>query len=126
MNRIDKTVVFQPLGEAELNRILDLELEIVRRRILESAAAPFVFSLNQAAREFLLREGTDPRYGARHLRRAIDRHLVSPLSSLIASDQARRGDRISIDFDSGAERLLFLRTARGLPEAGAEGLSAAA
>jgi ATP-dependent Clp protease ATP-binding subunit ClpA len=126
MNRIDKTVVFKPLGDAELNRILDLELEIVRQRILDSSAAPFAFSLTPPAREFLLREGTDLRYGARHLKRAIDRHLVSPLSNLIASDQTRRGDRISIDFDAGMERLLFFRMARGLPEAGAESLSAAA
>jgi len=118
MNRIDKTVVFKPLGEAELNLILDLELEIVRRRILDSSAAPFAFSLTQPAREFLLREGTDPRYGARHLKRAIDRHLVSPLSSLIASGQAHGGDRISIDFDAGTAPLLFFRTPRGLPEAG--------
>src|SRR6202161_619497 len=81
MNRIDKTVVFRPLGEAELRRILTLELNMVQQRVFSSATgAPFVFSLTDAAKEFLLREGTDMKYGARHLKRAIERNLVHPLS----------------------------------------------
>src|SRR5262249_27133333 len=88
MNRIDKTVVFRPLGEPELRKILGLELNIVQQRIFSSSnGAPFVFSLTDPAREFLLREGTDLKYGARHLKRAIDRHLVHPLSNLIATEQ---------------------------------------
>src|ERR1035437_10067120 len=93
MNRIDKTVVFQPLGAPELRKILTLELNMVQQRIFNTAsAAPFVFTLTEKARDFLLLEGTDMKYGARHLKRAVDRHLVHPMSNLIAPAQGRGGD----------------------------------
>jgi len=112
MNRIDKTVVFNPLGEPELRKILGLELNIVQQRIFNSAAgAPFVLSLSDPAKEFLLREGTDLKYGARHLKRAIDRGLVHPLSNLIASDQVHGGDLIRVDFDAEAGELVFVKEA---------------
>ena len=60
---------------------------------------PFVFSVTPEARAFLLREGTDMKYGARHLKRAIERALVHPLSNLIASGQVHGGDLLRIDFD---------------------------
>src|SRR5437660_6659055 len=72
INRIDKTVVFNPLGEPELRKILNIELNQVQQRIFSAAnAAPFVFDVTEPAREFLLHEGTDWKYGARHLKRAI-------------------------------------------------------
>ncbi len=72
MNRIDKAVVFKPLGSAELDKILTLELNAVQQRIfLSQAASPFVFSVSNCARGYLLAEGTDLKYGARHLKRAI-------------------------------------------------------
>src|SRR5437660_1558074 len=65
MNRIDKTVVFRPLGDSELKKILTLELNIVQQRILNSSTAtPFVFSLTEAAKDCLLHQGTDMKYGA--------------------------------------------------------------
>ena len=62
-------------------------------------AAPFVFTLTEEAKDFLLREGTDMKYGARHLKRAVDRILVHPLSNLIATGQVRGGDLIRVDFN---------------------------
>ena len=116
MNRIDKTVVFKPLGEPELRKILGLELNMVQQRIFNSAAgAPFVFALSDPAKEFLLREGTDMKYGARHLKRAIDRGLVHPLSNLIATEQVRGGDLIRVDFDAGLSRLTFFKEAEDMP-----------
>ena len=116
MNRIDKTAVFKPLGPSELRKILAIELDSVQQRIVRSAnGAPFVFSLTDPARDFLLREGTDMKYGARHLKRAIERTLVHPLSNLIATDQLRSGDLIRVDFDSAANHLTFLREAEGIP-----------
>jgi ATP-dependent Clp protease ATP-binding subunit ClpB len=116
MNRIDKTVVFRPLGEAELRRILTLELNMVQQRVFSSATgAPFVFSLTDTAKEFLLREGTDMKYGARHLKRAIERHLVHPLSNLIATQQVRGGDLIRVDFDASGSRLTFFKEAEDMP-----------
>jgi ATP-dependent Clp protease ATP-binding subunit ClpB len=116
MNRIDKTVVFRPLGEAELRKILTLELNMVQQRVFSSATgAPFVFSLTDTAKEFLLREGTDMKYGARHLKRAIERNLVHPLSNLIATQQVRGGDLIRVDFDPSGSRLTFFKEAEDMP-----------
>jgi len=116
MNRIDKTVVFRPLGEPELRKILSLELNMVQHRVLSSSnSAPFVFSLTDPASEFLLREGTDLKYGARHLKRAIQRNLVHPLSNLIATGQVRGGDLIRVDYDSDAGGLSFFKEAEDMP-----------
>jgi ATP-dependent Clp protease ATP-binding subunit ClpB len=116
MNRIDKTVVFRPLGSDELARILSLELNLLQQRIFNSAnATAFVFSLTAEAREYLLREGTDMKYGARHLKRAIERSLVHPLSNLIASDQIHGGDLIRVDFDAELNSLIFVKDAEDMP-----------
>ena len=116
MNRIDKMVVFRPLGEPELRKILGLELNMVQQRIFSSAnGAPFVFSLTDDAKDYLLREGTDMKYGARHLKRAIDRNLVHPLSNLIATEQVRGGDLIRVDFDTASSRLTFFKEAEDMP-----------
>ena len=108
VNRLDKIVVFKPLGGEELRKIVDIELEAVERRI-ETAAGSKPFSLNvtAGAREFLLAEGTDSRYGARHLKRAIERLLVQPLSNLIASGQIQRGDVIRVNHRHGSSSLWF-------------------
>lgn len=116
MNRIDKMVVFRPLGRTELEQILTLELKIVQQRIMQSPAAqPFVFSLTDEARDFLLRTGTDLKYGARHLKRTIDRNLVHPLSNLIATGQVVGGDLIEVDVEEDQQGLTFSREAEDLP-----------
>jgi ATP-dependent Clp protease ATP-binding subunit ClpA len=115
INRLDKIVVFHPLGEPELRRILDIELRMVQERIFRSAAAePFVFNITAAARDHLLAEGTNERYGARHLKRAVERILVGPIANLIASGQVREGDVLQIDFDPAGGRMLFTVEAEGV------------
>lgn len=116
MNRLDKVVVFKPLGEPELRKILDIELRMVQQRVFSSAGAnPFIFTLSPAAKDFLLAEGTDLKYGARHLKRAIERHLVQPMSNLIATDQVHGGDWLKVDFDPALGRMTFLKEAEGMP-----------
>jgi ATP-dependent Clp protease ATP-binding subunit ClpA len=116
MNRIDKIVVFKPLGQTELRKILGLELNILQQRVFStSTTTPFVFSLTDAAKDYLLREGTDVKYGARHLKRAIDRGLVHPMSNLIATQQIRGGDLIKVDFDSEANEMTFAKEAEDMP-----------
>ena len=116
MNRIDKTVVFRPLGCDELHRILNIELNLLQQRIFNSASTtPFVFNVMPEAKDYLLREGTDLKYGARHLKRAIDRGLVHPMSNLIASDQIRGGDLIQVDLDAELGCLAFTRQAEDMP-----------
>jgi ATP-dependent Clp protease ATP-binding subunit ClpB len=105
MNRIDKVVVFRSLKEHHLRRILDIELASVQDRITKSAGTKFVFECTDEAKEFLLREGIDLKYGARHLKRAIERFLVYPLSNLVATQQIETGDLVLIDFDD--EKLVF-------------------
>ena len=109
MNRIDKMVVFHPLRREQLERILEIELTMIQQRLLETPRGHFVFRATQAAKDFLLREGTDLKYGARHLKRAIERHLVYPLASLLATDQVTMGETISVDWNGIASGLMFLK-----------------
>src|SRR6202035_469859 len=113
MNRIDKVIVFHPLRAQQLEQILEIELGMVQQRVLETAKGRFLFRVTGAAREFLLREGTDLKYGARHLKRAIERHVVYPLASLLATEQVSLGDVISIDWDGHEQGLTFLKEAEG-------------
>lgn len=115
LNRIDKIAVFQPLDGVELDKILDLELSTLKQRFIDSQqSTPFVLSVTESARASLLAEGTDVRYGARHLKRAMDRSLVHPLSNLVATGQVRLGDWIRVDFDSELRRLNFYKQAEGM------------
>jgi ATP-dependent Clp protease ATP-binding subunit ClpB len=111
MNRIDKVVVFRSLKEHHLRQILKIELRQVQDRITESAGTKFVFECSDSAKEFLLKEGIDLKYGARHLKRAIERFLVYPLSNLVATDQIKTGDFVAIDFDDENEKLTFSKQA---------------
>ena len=113
MNRIDKVVVFHPLREGQLEQILGIELGMVQQRVLETAKGRFLFRVTTEARQFLLREGTDLKYGARHLKRAIERHVVYPLASLLATEQVNVGDVLSIDWDGDDELLMFFKEAEG-------------
>src|SRR5438045_4211700 len=97
MNRLDKVVVFHPLKHEQLEEVLEIELEMVRRRLLQTAKGQLSLRVAAPAREFLLKEGTDQRYGARHLKRAIERHMVCPMANLLASGQVRVGDVLCID-----------------------------
>jgi ATP-dependent Clp protease ATP-binding subunit ClpB len=118
MNRLDKVVTFQPLGNPELKKILDIELNLVQQRIFNSSPErAFVFTVSDSSKDFLLVEGTDLKYGARHLKRAIERLLVQPMSNLIATDQVRGGDWVRVDFDDEGRALRFAREAEGLPVA---------
>ena len=111
MNRIDKVVVFRSLKEPHLRQILDIELNSVQDRITESAGTKFIFECTEAAKAFLLGEGIDLKYGARHLKRAIERFLVYPLSNLVATEQVETGDLVTVDFDADKDALTFSKQA---------------
>jgi ATP-dependent Clp protease ATP-binding subunit ClpB len=127
MNRLDKVIVFHPLQRNQLEQILDIELSMVQQRVLNAAKGQFLFSVGPTAREFLLKEGTDQRYGARHLKRAVERHVVYPLANLLATDQVRSGDLISIQREPQQDRLNFARRGTNVaqptrrPETGSAG-----
>src|SRR5436305_1174444 len=113
MNRIDKVVVFKTLRSEHLEQILDIELGMVQQRVLmASAANQFVFSCTPKVKGFLLHEGTDARYGARHLKRAIERHLVFPMANLVATGQIRLGDFVRVDLNAEGQ-MTFVKEAEG-------------
>jgi ATP-dependent Clp protease ATP-binding subunit ClpA len=95
-------VVFKALTTEELRRVLDIEIEAVHRMGKDVA---------KSARDFLLREGADLSYGARPLKRAIERFLVYPVSNPIATGQVRRGDRIRVMSSENSSFMTFAREA---------------
>ena len=114
LNRIDKIIVFRALTRDNLEKILDIELERVQQRIINASdGRQFVFRCTKEARDFLLSEGTDIKFGARHLKRSIERHLVFPISNLLATDQIQLGDLITVDFDAAMSKLIFVKEDQG-------------
>src|SRR6266567_2758570 len=107
MNRIDKVVVFHSLNEHHLRQILELELAALQDRIPSSANTKFVFHCSAEVKEMLLREGIDYRYGARHLKRSIERLLVLPISNLVATGQVELGDSVYVDLDDSGYDVAF-------------------
>ena len=112
MNRIDKMVVFKTLKPEHLEHILEIELGMVQQRILQATGnQQFVFSCTAPVKKFLLSEGTDPKYGARHLKRSIEKNIVFPLANLVATGQIKLGDFIRIDMKDS--RMTFTKEAEG-------------
>ena len=115
VNRPDKIVVFKPLGRAELRKVLDIELNMVQQRVFDSSGpAAFLFNTTESAKELLLDQGTDVKYGARPLKRAIERLLVHPMSNLIATEQINGGDVICVDVDGSDQTLSFVKESEGM------------
>jgi len=98
LNRIDEIIVFEPLTKAELERIVDLLAQEVRERLEDRTVD---FELTQAAKEELVKEGYDPTYGARPLRRVIQRRIENELARRILSGEIKSGDRVTVDVTDG-------------------------
>ncbi len=106
MNRFDDIVTFQTLREEHLYQILDNLIAQIHHRSLR-CAEPFLLEVTPAAKRRLVEEGTDVQYGARPLRRVVERSLVTPISHYICSDQVRKGDLVTVDLRDGA--FVFLK-----------------
>jgi ATP-dependent Clp protease ATP-binding subunit ClpA len=113
MNRLDKVVVFHPLRQEQLEEILEIELGMVQQRVLDTGRGQFLFRVTSPARRFLLQEGTDIKYGARHLKRAIEKFVVYPLANLLATEQIRFGDMLVVDWDGKSAHLTFQKEGEG-------------
>jgi ATP-dependent Clp protease ATP-binding subunit ClpB len=97
MNRLDKVVVFNTLRPEHLEQVLELELAKVQQRISTAAGQnQFTFRCGPEVKRWLLKEGTDPKYGARHLKRVIERRLVYALANLVATGQVGSGECIEV------------------------------
>lgn len=111
MNRIDSVIVFRNLSEEHIRSILDIELEQLQRRIMQAAGdVKFSIELSEGAKDLLLAEGIDRKYGARHIKRAIERYLVYPLANLVSTGQVRYGDHVKVDRDGPKGGLEFHKT----------------
>jgi len=101
MNRLDKVVVFKTLRPEQLAQVLDLELAKVQGRITRAVGqSHFTFRCTPEVKQWLLKEGTDPKYGARHLKRVIEKNIVYALANLVATKQVSSGDCIEISLKS--------------------------
>lgn len=109
MNRLDSVVVFHRLTDDSMRQILELELQAVQQRILQLNNSRFVMRYTDTAKSFLLARGTSARYGARELKRTIERYVVLPLSNLVATRQIRDGDVLLTDMGNEEDSLIFMR-----------------
>jgi len=100
LNRVDDIVVFRPLGQAELRRIVDLQLHRVEKL---AADAGIVLEVSDQARDFLAREGYDPVYGARPLKRAIQRQIQDPLALHLLEEEVAEGSIARVDVSVGGQ-----------------------
>jgi len=106
LNRIDEIIMFSPLTQEHMYRIVDLQMKEVRQRLLEHGLDVV---LTPAARRWLAEIGYDPSFGARPLRRAIQKYIESPLSVSILAGQFRVGDKIIVDYQEGDTKPTFRR-----------------
>jgi ATP-dependent Clp protease ATP-binding subunit ClpB len=107
LNRIDEVVIFSPLGRAEIARIVDIQVGHLRRRLADKRID---LELTEAAKTLLAREGYDPTFGARPLKRAIQRLIQDPLALRLLQGEVAEGDTVTVD--AVRDEIVFRRTAR--------------
>ena len=114
LNRIDEIVIFSPLSLEQMSQIVDLQMGEVRERLKERGLN---VELTEAARNWLAKEGFDPAFGARPLKRALQKHIESPLSVNLLSGGFNPGDTILVDVDEPGEHLTFRQLTEGIQAA---------
>ncbi len=108
LNRVDDVIIYKLLGREELSRIVDLQLERARELLADRKLS---MELTDAARELISSEGFEPAFGARPLKRALQRLLLNPLSTALLEGKFSEGDRVIVDREPDADRLSFRRAA---------------
>jgi len=106
VGRIDRTIVFRPLDEDALSKILDIELDNVQDRIIDSNRV-ILFDVSKRGKEYLLKAGIDDREGARNLKKVINREFTAKVSSLVATNQLISGDQLLVDKEDNEKELSF-------------------
>src|SRR5205807_5969186 len=104
LNRVDDIIVFSPLGKEQLVKIIELRLEDVRRLLADRKIS---LELTEAAKELLFTEGFDPNFGARPLKRAIQKLVQDPLALKILDGEVLHGDHVVVDADKRAGKMVF-------------------
>ena len=104
INRLDDMIVFRMLEKTDLNRIVDLEVSKVVARLKNKKIA---VTLDEKAREFLKKEGFDPQYGARPMRRAVEKNIEDPLAEQLLRGDVKEGDKVIATYDEETKKLMF-------------------
>src|SRR6185503_10310329 len=104
LNRVDDIIVFIPLGREQLVKIIDLRLEDLRRLLADRKIS---IELSDAAKDLLFSEGFDPNFGARPLKRAIQKLVQDPLALKILDGEVLHGDHVVVDADKKAGKMVF-------------------
>ena len=114
LNRVDDIVVFSPLTRNELVKIIDLRLEDLRRQLAERKIS---LELTESAKDLIFTEGYDPNFGARPLKRAIQKLVQDPLALKILDGEVLNGDHVVVDADKASRKMVFSVSHRvGTPE----------
>jgi ATP-dependent Clp protease ATP-binding subunit ClpC len=123
INRIDEIITFSPLSLEEMLQIVDLQMKEIQERLSEHGLN---VTLSETARDWLAKEGYDPNFGARPLRRALQKHVESPLSVSLLSGQFGEGDQIIVDLDAEKNSLVFRKGEnQGIPAQNVQSVDAA-
>jgi ATP-dependent Clp protease ATP-binding subunit ClpC len=112
LNRIDEIITFSSLSKEQMEQIVDLQMAEIRERLYEHDLA---VELTPAGREWLANEGYDPAFGARPLRRALQKHVESPLSVSLLSGEFKSGDTVIVDVDEETQKLVFVSQGEPIP-----------
>ena len=112
LNRIDETITFSSLSKEQMQQIVDLQMEEIQERLCDHDLS---VELSEAAREWLANEGFDPAFGARPLRRALQKHVESPLSISLLSGEFKSGDTVVVDVDEEIDKLVFRAVSEPIP-----------
>jgi ATP-dependent Clp protease ATP-binding subunit ClpB len=103
LNRVDEVIIFHQLNQEHIKRIVDLQFDALKKRLDEKHIG---VELNEEAKEFLAREGYDPAYGARPLKRTIQRLVLDPLAVEVLEGKFKEGDKIIVDIERGAVKFI--------------------
>jgi ATP-dependent Clp protease ATP-binding subunit ClpB len=111
LNRLDEILVFHPLATSQLRQVVAVEIERLESRLKRATGSEINLRLSDQAVDFLLERGTDSRYGARHLKRALEKYLVFPFSSLIETQQMGSAGTLNVGLDRLKQKLTFCKQA---------------
>ena len=120
LNRIDEIVLFEPLTQAHIGSVVELQLGRLKKLLADRR---LTLELSEAARAFLAKEGYDPVYGARPLKRAIQREIETPLGRRIIKGEIRDGQKVIVDFDRASGELSFTTDTASAKERVAAGIA---
>ena len=104
LNRIDEVIVFNRLTKEHIQQIVDLQFERLKQRLADKR---ITLELSEAARAKLAELGYDPTFGARPLRRTMERHIANPLAKMVISGQIKEGDHVRVDYDEQKGEFTF-------------------